>query len=358
MKTCRLWLMLLALGIAGAGCGNNIPAINFQYQLDARLPGRPTPPRVASGEPVLPSMVQRKEALEVRRLPNMQRATIGFAFQGVDLPSGLTVDGEAADAPLLLTMSLLRAGASRFLDLRLLKDVSAVASGKATGGLTLKGGLDRLTVLGLYRRVDHVLAVRSLRCGARQAPVKIPSYWVKKDLARYDAQRMTFLSAAKTYVAAVDQAQIGLRKSYDEDLKRYTTQWDQRPFKERFGDFFRSTPDDRPDAAGRLAQRRATLRSLRADATRPLQEAAEIVRLRPLSPEEKSVSFYRCQVKATLLNVKSGDTLWAYAGQHDDQDAARALGQTLDALTAALLARSRLPRPKILSEVSRKKVGK
>ncbi len=249
-------------------------------------------------------------------------------------------------------MSMLRAGVSRFLDLRLLKGVSAVASGKGTGGVILKGALDRLTVLGLYQRVDHVLAVRSLRCGDRQASVKIPRHWVKADLSRYDKQRQAFMAAARVYAAAVERAQTALRKSYDDDLQRYSKQWKQRPFKERFGDFFRSRPDDRPAAAGRLARKRTTLKSLRGEATRPTRTSAEIVRRRPLPPREKSVSFHRCQVKATLVDVRSGDTLWAYSGLHESDDVVKALGQALDGLTAALLRRSRLPKPKILKESS------
>ncbi len=96
----QFYMMLASLVIMAVGCGNSIPAISFQYQLDASLPSRPSAPRVASGDPVLPSMVQRKKAMEVRRLPNLQRKTIGFAFQDVLLPQGLTVDGEPVDAPL------------------------------------------------------------------------------------------------------------------------------------------------------------------------------------------------------------------------------------------------------------------
>lgn len=356
--TVRTVALALAMAMAAGGCGNNIRAIKFHHGLVARPPARPGLPGVENGKPVMPSMLKQKKALEVRRLPNLQRKTIGFVFQDVGLPAGVKVDGVEADAPLLLTMGLLQAGASRFLDLRLLRKVAAVAAGRDAGGLTLKASLDHLTMLGLYRRVDHVLAVQSLRCDTRQAQVKIPRRWAARDLARYETQRKAYEAEASTYTAAVDAAVKQLRKSYAEEVERYSGQWKLRSFKERFGDFFGSEPDDRKAASGRLASAQTRLRELRARAARPLKGAKEIVAGRPLSPVTRSLVFHRCRVNATLADVRSGDTLWAYSGVQEADDPAKALRSTLDALIGALLSRSRLPRPKIVSETSRQVVSK
>lgn len=351
--TARATVLALAMIMAASGCGNNIRAIRFHHGLVARPPARPAAPAVVNDKPVKPSMLKQKKALEVRRLPNLQRRTIGFVFHDVALPAGVKVDGAEADAPLLLTMGLLRAGASRFFDLRLLRQVAAVAAGRDAGGLTLTASLDHLTMLGLYRRVDHVLAVQSLRCDTRQAQVKISRRWAAKDLTRYETRRKAYEAEARTYTAVVDAAVKRLRKSYSEEVERYSGQWEQRSFKERFGDFFSSEPDDRKAASSRLATAQARLRRLRTKAALPLKGVKEIVAGRPLSPLTRSLVFHRCRVRATLADVRSGDTLWAYSGVQEAGDPAKALGGALEMMIESLLSRSRLPRPKIISETSR-----
>lgn len=344
-------LVLLSL-VLHPGCGSNIKGIRFSHDLAARAPVRPATPRSTRGKPLFPKLLTAHREVGANRLPALERSALGFLLQRVQLPSGLIVDDFPADASTMLTLSLLQAGLSRFSDLAPMREVSAAATGKATGGLKLLTRLDKLAMLGLHGRVDHVLWVQDLRCGVRKVPVKVPLHWKAKDLQRYRATRKQFLEQIGAYRTAVQQAQARLKQSYEADLARYSREWGERGFWTEIGDALGGRSDDRLPARERYQRARTQLGKIHAWAEKPVLSAEDLMAQLQRRTSKRQVPLARCQVAAVISNVRSGTTIWVYQGTSEAVLPAHALSAAIEGLVKALTARSRLPRARVISNRS------
>ncbi len=349
----RLALLLCSLtAVPLLGCASSIRAIQFDHKRVGELPPRPAPPKIEDGAPELPAFAQEEHRLEISALPSMQKAALGLTLEKISLPASGDGTGETLDPYHLLTLTLLRAGVSRFMPMSALGKVAATASGRTIDGLTLKASLEQLSLLGLYDRVDHLLTIRELRCDARSASFKTPRHFDAQDVERYKVQQAQYPAAAKVFLAEVDRALDALERSYNDDYERYSRQWEGRSAGAKFSDFFARTDDDRETAPDRVAGARAQLQALRSAAAQPVPTVQEMTAPGRLQPHTKEIPLYRCSVEASLQNVRSGTMLWAYRYIHEGPDVEQALKSTLTRLVQALLKNSRMPRAKETHEKS------